>query len=240
MANSLGLAEALREEHAGLQALLELLGGLAVAVDRRVDQAGEDGVDPDADGREVAGDREGHADDAALGGGVRGLADLAVLGGDRGGVDDRAALAVLVGLVLRHRRGGDADAVEGADQVDLDDLLEDVEVVGRAVLAVLADGAGRPADAGAVDERLERAELLGRLDRGDDLRRSWSRRTARTTPPISLARASPFSACRSRSATTTLAPREARWRAVASPRPDAPPVTIALMPLISMGANSID
>jgi hypothetical protein len=41
--------------------------------------------------------------------------------------------------------------------------------VGRAVLAVLADGAGGPAEAGAGDEALERAHLLGRLHGGDHL-----------------------------------------------------------------------
>src|SRR3546814_7981567 len=42
------------------------------------------------------------------------------------------------------------------------------------------------------------------------------------------------------STTTTFAPRCARSRTVASPRPDAPPVTIAEMPLRSMGRDSID
>src|SRR3546814_5629214 len=42
------------------------------------------------------------------------------------------------------------------------------------------------------------------------------------------------------STTTTFAPRWARSRTVASPRPDAPPVTIAEMPLRSMGRDSID
>jgi hypothetical protein len=41
--------------------------------------------------------------------------------------------------------------------------------MGRRVLPVLADGAGRPADAGGVDDGPERAHLLGGLDRGDDL-----------------------------------------------------------------------
>ena len=42
--------------------------------------------------------------------------------------------------------------VEGADEVDLDDLAVDVEVVGRGVLAVAADRAAGPADAGTVDD----------------------------------------------------------------------------------------
>jgi hypothetical protein len=56
--------------------------------------------------------------------------------------------------------------------------------------------------------------------------------TLQNTPPISLASSVPLSSCRS--ATTTLAPFEARRRAVAAPMPEAPPVTIALTPLISM------
>ena len=55
------------------------------------------------------------------------------------------------------------------------------------------------------------------------------------TPPISWARASPLSACRS--ATTTIAPLAASWRAAAAPMPDAPPVTMALAPLMSMAAE---
>src|SRR5690242_733355 len=59
----LGRAEAVREEHADLESLLELLRALALPVDRRVDQTGRDGVHPDADGGEVSRDRQGHADD---------------------------------------------------------------------------------------------------------------------------------------------------------------------------------
>src|SRR5215213_3691048 len=57
------------------------------------------------------------------------------------------------------------------------------------------------------------------------------------TPPISAASFSPGASCRS--STTTLAPRCARSRAVASPRPDAPPVTIADAPVMSMRHSSV-
>ena len=51
--------------------------------------------------------------------------------------------------------------------------------------------------------------------------------TLQKTPPISLASASPFSAFKSKIATLT--PFAASARAVAAPRPDAPPVTTAEM-----------
>src|SRR6476619_6102739 len=56
--------------------------------------------------------------------------------------------------------------------------------------------------------------------------------TLAKTPPISAASASPLSACRS--ATTTMAPFAASWRATAAPMPDAAPVTMAEDPLMSM------
>jgi len=61
------------------------------------------------------------------------------------------ALAVLVGLVLLHALGGEADDVERADQVDLDDPVENAEVV----RALAADGAHRHGDSGAVDDGLD-------------------------------------------------------------------------------------
>ena len=51
--------------------------------------------------------------------------------------------------------------------------------------------------------------------------------TLQKTPPSSLARASPSSSLRSKMATLT--PSVARRRAVAAPRPEAPPVTTAEM-----------
>ena len=61
--------------------------------------------------------------------------------------------------------------------------------------------------------------------------------TSAKTPPISSARASPLSAWRS--ATTTVAPFAASWRATAAPMPEAAPVTMAVDPLMSM-ARSIE
>src|SRR4051794_37944420 len=59
--------------------------------------------------------------------------------------------------------------------------------------------------------------------------------TLQKAPPISFANSEPLSSCKS--ATTTLAPFEANNRADAAPIPDAPPVTIALTPLISIGGD---
>lgn len=56
--------------------------------------------------------------------------------------------------------------------------------------------------------------------------------TLQNAPPISSASALPLSSCKS--ATKTLAPLAASIRAAAAPMPEAPPVTIALTPLISM------
>src|SRR6478752_3212325 len=61
---------------------------------------------------------------------------------------------------------------------------------------------------------------------------SWLTSHLTKAPPISLAMASPFSTCMS--AMTTFAPSAASMRAVPSPRPDAPPVTMKTLPLMSM------
>ena len=169
-ASSSGVPSRSGEQHRLPQPGLELLGLLALAVDGRVDQAGRDGVDPYGDRGEVSSDRERHADDAALGGGVRRLPDLTLERRDAGQADDGAALTRRRRLEPRHRRPGDADHVEGADQVDSDDLLVQLEVVRRLVGAVASDGAGSGADAGRVDQDAQLTELGGALDRRGDLR----------------------------------------------------------------------
>ncbi|GIT46574.1 MAG: hypothetical protein Ct9H300mP12_11590 [Acidimicrobiales bacterium] len=61
---------------------LKSIALLTFSVDRGVDQARGDGVDPYADRRQVPCHGEGHSDDAPLGGRVGGLTDLTVEGGN--------------------------------------------------------------------------------------------------------------------------------------------------------------
>ena len=201
---------------------------------RRVEEARGDRHHADAARGHVARRRQGHADDAALRGRVGDLADLAVEGGDRGGVDADAALALLVGLVLAHRRGRQAQHVEGADQVDLDHVGEELEVVGAALVG---DPLG-PADAGAADRDPQAAVGARRPARPRPRpppRRSRRPATKLAPAPSSAASASPFSALRS--AIVTAAPAATSARAVASPSPEAPPATSALAPSIRTAAH---
>ena len=201
---------------------------------RGVEEAGGDRDDADAARGQVARRRQRHADDAALRGRVGDLADLAVVGGDRGRVDADAALALLVGLVLAHRGGGEAEHVEGADQVDLDDVGEVLELVGAA----LAGDPLGPADAGAADRDPQPA--LGAAARSTAAATASSSVTSASTNSraSSAASASPLSALRS--AITTLAPASASARAVAAPSPEAPPATNAPAPSTSIGAGAYD
>jgi hypothetical protein len=98
--------------------------------------------------RQVARNRQGHANDAALACRISGLADLTVVGGHAGGVDQHAAFAGGFGRVLAHGLSGQADHVEAADQVDVDHAREG----GQRVRAVLAHGLGADGDACAIDQ----------------------------------------------------------------------------------------
>ena len=139
----------------------DLLLGQA-AEQRRLEQARRDRHHPDLQPGQVPGDRQGHADDAALGRGVGGLADLAVERRDRRGVHDDAPLAVFLGG-LAHPERGQPDRVERPDEVDLDDPGEGVQ----RERAVLARGPRGVADARAVDQDAGRpvGEGLRRVER---------------------------------------------------------------------------
>ena len=89
-----------------------------------------------------------------FGGGVGGLADLAIEGSDGGGVDDDAALAVVAGVLFGDGRGGEADHIEGADEIDVDGARKGVE----AMRTVAADDSLGGSDSGAVDESVQMAK----------------------------------------------------------------------------------
>ncbi len=193
------------------------------AEDRGVEDAGRDRADPDQRAGQVAGGDQGHADDAGLGRGVGDLADLALPGRDRGGEHADAALAVL-GLVGGHPGGGEPQHVEGADQVDVDDLAVEVVVAGAAVLVDQPHGAAAP---GAVHERAQRRLRGGDVERRVDALRvaDVGGRERRELAELLGDRGAVGGrqvddrgrARRGRSAAVT----------VARPRPEAPPVTRA-------------
>ncbi len=114
---------------------------------------GRDRHDADAELREVARDRQRHADDAALGRRVGDLADLAVERGDRGGVDDDAALAV-------SRSGSLSSIAAAASRSTLNVPIRLIRMTfanTRARAARLAGGLRGPADARAADGDPQRA-----------------------------------------------------------------------------------
>jgi hypothetical protein len=151
------------------------------------------------------------------------LADLAIVGGNAGGADHHATLAGGFGFVLAHGVSRQADHVEAAHQVDHDGLGVDRQ----AVRAVLAHGLFGRRDAGTVDQAHELAQgnRLGHhgLAVGFIADVALQERAA-DLPGDGL----PFSTCMS--AITTVAPLAASMRAVPSPRPEAPPVTMKTLP----------
>ena len=212
------LAEAAGERHRGGQALLHLLRH--AEEERRAEQAGCDRHHPDALARQLARGGQGQRRHPALRGGVGGLADLPLERRDRGRVDDHAALAVGQRLQPRHRRHGQAHHVERADQVDPDDPLE----AGQRHRPVAADHPRRGRHAGTVDQhphRPQRLDLrqrrLGRAGIGDVEREGMAADRAAAGP----------SAASSRSSIATTAPSATSASAVARPRPEAAPVTMA-------------
>ena len=176
-------------------------------------------IDADADAREVARDRQRHADDAALGRRVGGLADLPVVGGDRRGVDDDAALAAVVGRVLRIAARREADTLNVPMRLTSMILRNSSSGCGPS-LPTTRPAVPTPARCTAIctPPHFETAESTAFLA-ASELVTSVSTKIA--SPPSSRASASPASLARSRIA--TFAPRFASVSTVARPSPDAPP-----------------
>ena len=103
--------------------------------------------DPNAGGRQIAGHRQGHANNAALGGCIGRLTLLPVKRGNRGGVDDHTTRAVWFGDVFTHDFGGKAGHVKRADKIDVDGLLK----LSQRMRPVAAQRLDRQRDAGTVD-----------------------------------------------------------------------------------------
>src|SRR5438876_164894 len=106
----------------------------------------------------LASERQRHGDDATFGGRVGGLSDLAVKCSNRGGAHDDAAFATGRRFIYRHRRRGEPDHVERADQIDLDDARE----MREWLHALLAEYAFRGRNSGGADGAVDRPELLER------------------------------------------------------------------------------
>ena len=185
------------------------------------------------DGREVARRRQRHADDRALRGRVGDLADLAVEGRDRGGVDAHAALADPVGSFAHHRRGGQPQHVEGADQVDRGSRSRTARARAAPRLPATRSAQPMPAQqtairsppgcAAAARRPPATASCVGHVGR------------ARTMAALAELAGQRLAALSFRSAITTWAPRACSARAVASPSPEAPPATSAPLPSICIG-----
>jgi hypothetical protein len=118
---------------------------------------------------------------------------------------------------LAHRVGGQAAHVEGADQVDVDRALEHVQ----RVRAVLADGLDGRRHAGAVDQAAQRAHGHGGGDHGLAVGLRGHVALDEARPPSSAASAGRL---RLHVGQHDLAAASTIMRAVAAPRPDAPPV----------------
>ena len=195
---------------------------------RRVDETGRDGVDGDALGSELEGQRLGQPDDGGLGGHVGGHVGLTALGARRGDVDDPAPAGV------EHVGDHHLAAVVGAREVDRVDPLPRVEVDLEERAELL--------QAGVVDEDRGCTEALRRRGRRPPPRRPGrSRRPRRRSavPPAAVMAAAASSAeAVLRSSTATAAPSAASRTLMASPIPEPPPVTTATLPLKAPDASA--
>ena len=136
--------------------------------------------------------------------------------------------------ILRHQRARQADDVEGADQVNADDRFKNVERM-RSAAARCADGG---ADAGAVDERVEAAEFRKRegkrlLDVSSSLVTSALKKRALSPSVLAASAESLLIVAVEDDDARAIVARIAL--AVAAPRPEAPPVTMAMASRIFIG-----
>ena len=106
-----GIAEAARARHRGPELLLHLFW--EAHEERGEEEAGRNGVDPDAFLGEVTRERKRHPDDRSLRRGVCHLAALPIERRDARGVDDDTALPVLVSVVRCDSLRGETSDVEG-------------------------------------------------------------------------------------------------------------------------------
>ena len=125
-----------------------------------IDQAGPDRRDANALARDLVAKPDGEGIDRALG---RRVIDIGVgraeLGRDRRQIDDDAALAAVPRRHPLHRL---ARAEDAAGDVDRHHALD-------ALGGHLVDPRRRPDDAGIVDERAQRSELVGGLEQREDV-----------------------------------------------------------------------
>ena len=112
---------------------------------RSRDNAGQDGIDADAERPELLGEALGHSDDRPFGGGVRQPVRVAEAPSHRRDVHDRSLFRL-----LEHRHGAPR-AVEVAVEIDVDRAPP----LPRIDVLHFARGAG---DAGVVDQHVEPAE----------------------------------------------------------------------------------
>jgi len=117
---------------------------------------------PNAGARQLARNRQRHRDDAAFRCAVGGLPDLPLERSNRSRVDDDAALAAGIRRVAGHCVGGEPQRIESADQVDVDDARETLQLM----RAVFADDALARRNTRAIDEPVQCAEFAhGGVDR---------------------------------------------------------------------------
>ena len=235
----LGPPEAGRERDAGFQVLAEILGH--ALQHRRLEQARHDGHHPDAVARQVPRDGKGEPDARPPSTRHRRPGRSA-----RPPPRPRPCRPRPPAPVRRHGvepgHGGRAfrDHAVGADEVDRDHLVEQAEIVRHefARIALAGDGAHARGDARAIDQHALDAVGGARLGEGGiDRCVVGDVGLAVERADFGRDRLAPSAgSCRG---SRPGRPRPASMRAVASPRPDAPPVTMAAMDRSSCMASSL-